>query len=166
MTTPNPDDDFLDSNETLRRLRGLAENLPKLLHEQVGAAKDEIEIVHELARELEKTLATESEAVKGAFARTLENITALQLGVKRANILNVLQTGMLRALIVVAFNEDFPPGQLRRVGSEYAQRLLEGYEELAGWPDDKWGDDVALEDFRTRVLGPQAASPEPPPSSA
>ena len=51
---PNPDDE-VDPQALAKRLEALVQNLPRLVHEQVAAAKADTEIALELTRELEKT---------------------------------------------------------------------------------------------------------------
>ena len=154
MSTTPPDD-------PVDLIKGLLKTQAAFVHEHTAAARAEAAASFELARELEQAVSTESEAVKAAFARMLEDIATLRLNLKRADLLGVLQTGMLRSLIVMQFNKDFQPELLRMVASEYSQQLLAGYEELADWPDEKFSDYDALEEFQERVVKGHLPSEEP-----
>ena len=70
------------------------------------------------------------------MVRALNTIIDLQLGLRRANLLNVLQTGVLRPL-VAALDEEFADPAARRALADYAQQLIDRYDELADWPDNK-----------------------------
>ena len=137
MSATPPDD-------PVELIRNLLKTQAAFIHEHTGAAREEEAASFELARELEVTLSTESEAVKAAFARTAEQITALELQVKRANVLNAFQTGVLQ---VLSLNS--------RGGASTIEKLLGAYEEIAEWPVDNFRDTTALEELRARFKDEQ-----------
>ena len=91
-----------------------------------------------------------------------ETIDALQLRHLRADVISIVQMGLLRVLITAVFDQglDIPEDDPRRVGVVTAARLVAGIHEVRGWSDKTLDDSASLKDFGERMWPLQL----PPPS--
>lgn len=140
MTNPIPPDDQWDPQELFRRLHGLVENFPKMVHEQVGAVREEAATTLELTQELERRVTEDIDALVG----WLEKVT---MAAYQVSIINVVQTAMLQLVFKAMVGAE-------PTDPEEAKRLYDGLVTLYGLSGDEWEDDAAMDDLRNRTFPP------------
>ena len=138
MTIP---DDQLDPDELGRRLHQLVQNFPRLLHEQIAAAKADTETALELTR---------------------EGFNTLERRITRAGMVSRLQSSLLVLLASLALPGDPVDSTVRRWIAELATRLAAGIEEFQSWSDEKWDDDTAWNQLVDRIFADPKDFSSPP----